>query len=93
MLVDCLTAKLIEHYNYSFIYPYLHYCNHVWGNTHVTYLQKLHILQKLIVRIIAGVKPREHTAPIVKELEIQSIFDINAYVISKFMYEVYHHEV
>ena len=77
---------------YSFIYPYLQYCNHVWGNTHVTYLQKLHILQKRIVRIIAGVKPREHTAPIFKELKILSIFDINIYVISKFMYEVYHHE-
>ena len=26
---------------YTFIYPYLCYCNHVWGNTFVSYLEKL----------------------------------------------------
>ena len=77
---------------YSFIYPYLQYCNHVWGNTYITYLQKLYILQKRIVRIIAGVKPREPSAPIFEDLKILSIFDINIYVIGKFMFEVYHHE-
>ena len=74
---------------YSFIYPYLQYCNHVWGNTYTTYLQKLFVLQKRIVRVIAGVKPREHSAPLFKQLNILSIFQINIYVIGKFMYKVY----
>ena len=75
---------------YSFVYPYLQYCNHVWGNTYPTYLHKLHVLQKRIVRVIAGVKPREHSAPLFKHLKILTIFQINVYVIGKFMYKVHH---
>ena len=37
MLLDKET--LITLY-YTFIYPYMCYCNHVWGNTYVTYLKK-----------------------------------------------------
>ena len=31
---------------YTFIYPNMCYCNHVWGNTYITYLDKLYIMQK-----------------------------------------------
>ena len=31
---------------YTFIYPYLCYCNHVWGNIYITYLDKLYLMQK-----------------------------------------------
>ena len=31
---------------YSFIFPYLSYCNHIWGATYATNLQKLVIQQK-----------------------------------------------
>ena len=77
---------------YSFIYPYLQYCNHVWGSTCITFLKKLHVLQKRIVRVIAGAKPREHSEPLFKNLNILSIFQINVYAIGKFMYKVYHRE-
>ena len=77
---------------YSFVYPYLQYCNHVWGNTYSTYLKKLFILQKRIVRVIAGVKPREHSEPLFKMFDILTIFQINVYVLGKFMYQVYHHK-
>ena len=43
-----------------------------------------------ILRVIVGLKPREHSAPLFKELNILSIFQINVYVIGKFMYKVYH---
>ena len=46
---------------YTFIYPCMCYCNHVWGNTYVTYLEKLFLMQKKIVRIIHGVRPRTGT--------------------------------
>ena len=60
---------------YYFVYPYLYYCNHVWDNTYKTYLNKLVILQKKIIRIIAGVKPRTHTEPLFKALNILNVFD------------------
>ena len=74
---------------YSFVYPYLCYCNHVWGNTYKTYLNKLVILQIKIIRIIAGVKPRTHTEPLFKALNILNVFDINKYLIDRFMFHVY----
>ena len=46
---------------YTFIYPCMCYCNHVWGNTYVTYLEKLFLMQKKIVRIIHGVRPKTGT--------------------------------
>ena len=71
---------------YSFVYPYLQYCNHVWGNTYSTYLNKLFILQKRVIRVIAGVNSRQHTEPLFKELCMLTVFQINVYVISEFMY-------
>ena len=44
---------------YSFIYPYLIYCNLIWGCTYKTNLQRLVILQNRIVRIISHAKSRE----------------------------------
>ena len=49
---------------YSFLYPYLCYCNHVWGSTYITNLQKLIVLQKKIVRMISGSGYRDHTDPL-----------------------------
>ena len=70
------------------MHPYLCYCNHVWGNTYKTYLNKLVILQTKIIRSIAGVKPRTHTEPLFKALNILNVFDINKYLIGRFMFHV-----
>ena len=74
---------------YTFIYPYLCYCNHVWGNTFVTYLEKLFLMQKKIVRIIHGVRPRTHTKPLFEGAKILNIYQINKYLIGKFMFNVH----
>ena len=55
---------------YSFVYPYLIYCNHVWGLACKTYMKTLVLLQKRIIRIIAGVSRRSHTDPIFNELKL-----------------------
>ena len=61
---------------YSFIYPYLIYSNHVWGNTCKTIMNSLVLLQKKIIRIICGVRPREHTDPLFKRLKFLNCEDI-----------------
>jgi len=76
---------LVTLYN-AFIYPYLTYCNHVWGNTHQNHLNMLSVLQNKIVRIIAGVKPRQSCDPLYKKLGIMKLNDINTYLIAKFMH-------
>ena len=74
---------------YSFAYPYLCYCNHVWGNTYKTYLNELFILQKMIIKIIADAKPRTHTEPLCKTLNILNAFNINKCLIGRLMFHVY----
>ena len=62
---------------YSFVYPHLIYCNHVWGLACKTYMNTLFLLQKRIIKIIAGVNRRSHTDPISKELKLLKCNDIN----------------
>ena len=66
---------------YSFIYPYLTYCNQVWGNTCKTYLEKIIIQQKRTIRIIAGV-PRFHPTDLLfSEMKLLKFMFINKYLI------------
>ena len=82
-------STLINLY-YAFVYPFLTYCIHVWGNTHAVHLSKLTVLQKRAIRIIAGVPARSHTDPLflqLKLLKFEHTFKLN---IALFMYR-YHH--
>ena len=74
---------------YTFIYPCMCYCNHVWGNTYVAFLEKLFPMQKKIVRIIHGVRPRTHTKPLFEDAKILDVFEIDICTVGKFMYNVY----
>ena len=75
---------------YSFIFPYVNYCIHLWGSTYQTYLKKLDVLHKKIIRIIAGVNRREHTKPLFNDLRVLTINDLFAYNIGLFMYKHHH---
>ena len=87
-----LKESLISLY-YSFIYPYMIYCNHVWGlacKTHLDYLIKL---QKRVIRIIAGVHPRTHTEPLFRKLNLLKCEDINKYLIGRLMFRIHNNEM
>ena len=73
---------------YYFIYPYLTYCNLVWGTSCKSHLERLKILQKKAIRIIAGVKPREHTDSLFKELRLLKLNEINTFLTARFMFKV-----
>ena len=75
---------------YSFIYPYLCYCNHIWGNTSRCTLDRLFKLQKKCIRIISQVSPRCPTYPLFENLKILKLEDINRYLIAQFMHKWYH---
>ena len=78
---------------YSFIYPHLIYCNHVWGAATKTHTRTLCTLQIRAVRIISGVKPRTHCDPLFRENNLLSLQDIHKYLIEKLMYRVYNNEL
>ena len=82
-----LNRKSLLTLYYIFVYPYLTYCNHIWGNIHQSNLKHLCVLQNKILRIIAGAKPRESAGPLYFSLGILKLTDINKYLIARFMYK------
>ena len=43
---------------YTFVYPYLNYWIHVWGNAYSTHLKNLLVLHNKVLSIVTGVPPR-----------------------------------
>ena len=80
--------ELISLY-YSFIYPYLTYCNHIWGSTYKTSLKRLTMLQNKAIIIIAHARWRASCHPIHKKLNIMKLDHINTYLIGRFMFSMY----
>ena len=62
-------AALMSSY-YLFIYPYLTYCNQIWGTAYPAHQTKLIVIQKKAVRIIAGAKYRAPTDALFSDLGI-----------------------
>ena len=88
-----LNSKTLISLYYYFIYPYLIYCNHVWGNTCKSNMNSVVLLQKKIIRIICWVKSREHTDPLYIKLKLLKCEDINKYLLSRFMYRIHHGDI
>ena len=82
-----LNKTTLKQLYYTFIYPYLSYCNIVWGNTYSTYLTKLLLLQKKIVRIVSFSAFRAHTSMLFKELWILKCREIYKYQVGQFIYK------
>ena len=90
----CMISKVKKYLNgdslvtlyYSFIYPYMCHCNLIWGSTYESNLKKLTILQKRIIRIISGTRPKEHTDPLFEKLGLMKFMSLNKYSIGKFMF-------
>jgi len=82
-------VKTLVNLYYSFVHPYLTYCNEVWGATFVTYLDPLVILQKRAVRIICGVNRRASTEDLFKMLSIVPFSKLHTFNVHKFLYKVY----
>src|SRR6218665_3639875 len=50
----CLPFHVLLNLYYTLIFPYLSYCNIVWGSNYPFYLLHLVILQKRIIRIVCN---------------------------------------
>ena len=62
------------------------YCNHVWGNTYPSNLERMVLMQKRLVRVITCSHYRAHTEPLMLANRLLSLQDINLYIIGIFMY-------
>ena len=82
------TKSLINMY-YCFVYPYLQYCNEVWGNAYSIHLNRLIVLQKRVIRIIAKVDKFHHTDSLFTKFEIIKFCRINDYMIGQIMIKAF----
>jgi hypothetical protein len=78
---------------YTLFYPYLTYCNIVWGNTYKSYLQPVVLLQKKIIRVIAGNRIYlEHTDPLFEKTKIMKFHDLHRYIVAQFMFNFHYQQ-
>jgi hypothetical protein len=68
-------AALLTLYS-SLVLPYLSYCVEIWGNTYVTNLKSIIILQKRAVRIIGKAEFKSHTSPLFYKFRLLKMVDI-----------------
>ena len=82
-----LEKRLLLNLYYMLIYPYLTYCDTIWGRAPNVYLDKTYILQKTIVRIISHGGFFDHTEPLFSTLQIMNIYQINKYMCCILMFK------
>lgn len=84
-----VTESILIQLYYSLVYPYLIYCNEIWGGAADVHLEKLLLLQKRIVRIITGEQYLAHTAPLFHRTGILKIKDLHTYLLAIRSYKEY----
>ena len=70
----------------ALVLPYINYCCLVWGFTFPTYMSKIEILQKRVIRIIDEQPRLAHSDPIFKSLNILKLKDIAKQQLTMVMY-------
>ena len=83
----CLHQQALKTLYYCLVYPYLQYCLSVWGSTYSSNLNRLVLLQKKAVRIIARKKYDAHTAPIFVNLDMLKFNSIYCFQIAKILFQ------
>ena len=84
----CLPQQALKTLYYSLIYPYIQYCVSVWGSIYPTNLNRLIVLKKKFVRIIARKPHNAHTDLIFKDLEILKFNCVHRFHVSKMLFQL-----
>ena len=84
---DNMTPQARLNFYYALLYPYLSYNVVVWGSTFRCHLNPLVLIQKRIIRLIAGAEFLAHTTPLFKEFRVLKFDDIFIYSVSIYMFK------
>ena len=75
----------------TMIYPYLTYCNLVWGSARATSLHKLVCLQNRAVRLVTRANFRSSCDPLYARCKLLKLCDIIKFQTAQFMFKTKHH--
>ena len=84
-----LPITTIKDMYYTFVYPYLVYCNEIWGSASDCYLACLFKLQKRVVRLLTSSGFRDHTDELFKMTKVLTVYQIYKSCILHFMFKYY----
>jgi hypothetical protein len=88
-----VTLPILIQLYYSLIYPFLTYGIIIWGNTYMTTLHPLNILQKKATRLMTFSNFDEHTEPLFKIKGLLKLNDLIFLYNSLFMYDFYNNKL
>ena len=75
-----LASKTLLTLYHTMIYPYLNYCNNIWGSTYPTRLLSIFKTQKKIVMTMTFSNYNDDTKPLFQSLKILNIYQLNTYL-------------
>ena len=84
-----LDQKVLETLYYTMIYPYLLYCNILWGNSSYSTLWPVLKLQKMAIRLIVNVPKRVESTQYFKQLNIIKVTDLYDISVAIFLYNFF----
>jgi hypothetical protein len=82
-----LNKKTLLQLYYSFLYPYLTYCNIIWGNAPDYILWPIFRAQKRAIRIVNNIRRRDSTRKAFEELRILRLPGIYTFSVLIFVYK------
>jgi exonuclease III len=82
-----LNKETLKQLYYSFLYPYLTYCNIIWGNAPQSTLWPIFRAQKRAIRIIENIRRRDSTKAAFKNLKILRLPEIYELSVLIFVYK------
>ena len=82
-----LNRNCLKNLYFAFIHSYLNYCNMAWASTYKSHLKRLLNVQKKAVRIIMNKDTYADTRPLMKDLNILNIYQMNLFQILLFMFK------
>ena len=68
--------------------PYLSYCSEIWGETYITYINSLYLLQRKVVRTMSKVGRLNHTNALFVDLKLLKLSDLIELKIAKIVLKV-----
>ena len=73
---------------YSLVCPYMDFGITLWGSSHISYVNKIFIMQKKAIRIISGAKYNEHTNEYNEHLKLIKLHDLYRIQVAKYMFSL-----
>ena len=82
-----VTSESLKLVYFGLIHCFIYYSNITWASTQPTKLKKIFSLQKHACRLIYKKKKYEHAKPLMKDMQMMNIYEINIYQHLIFMYK------